>query len=133
MDRKKTAVSMERAAVDSHVICFGLTVAGRTAGARLHAGEHETLPFLEIDVCAFEHLVRTLFQEYFQTLQLKGRVAFYGRFGYVHSQRGASAARDDKYPDSVSGCPLLFNDVFELSYCFVGQTYHISSLLVSYT
>ena len=85
----------------------------------LHAREHETLAFLEIDVGAFEHFVRSFFQEYFQTLQFKGRIALHGRFGSVHSQRGASAAWDDEYPDSVSGSPLFFNDIFELSYSFV--------------
>jgi len=73
---KKTAASMKRTAVDSVLMCFGLTAAGRTAGARLHAREHETLAFLEIDVRGFEHIVRTLFQEYLQTLQFKGRIAF---------------------------------------------------------
>ena len=90
----------------------------------MHARKHKTLPFLKIDHRAHQHIAGTLFQKQFQALQLKGRIALQGSFGYVHSQRGASAARDNEYPDTVSSCSLLINSFLELSYCIVCQTYH---------
>jgi hypothetical protein len=85
----------------------------------LHAREHKTLTFLEINVCAHQHFVRPLFQENLQPLHLKDLIAHLGRFGYVHSQRGASAARYDEYPYTVAGSSLLFNDFLELVYSTV--------------
>ena len=78
--------------------------------------EHKTLSFLEINARARQHFACALFQEQLQALQLKGLIAPQGGFGYVHSQRGASAARDDEYPDTVSGSSLLFDDFLKPAY-----------------
>jgi hypothetical protein len=85
----------------------------------LHARKHETLPFLKIDLRAHQHFVRPLFQEHFQALHLKGLIAHLGGFGYVHSQGGASAARDNEYPYTVSGGSLFLNDFLKLIYSTV--------------
>jgi hypothetical protein len=63
-----------------------LATAGRSAGTGLHAGEHETLAFLEIDARVHEHGLCPFLQEDPETLQFNGRIAHLGRFGYVHSQ-----------------------------------------------
>ena len=82
----------------------------------MHARQHKTLPFLEIDLRAHQHFMSPLFQEYLQTLHLKDLIANLGGFGYVHSQGRASAARYDEYSYTVSGSSLLFNDFLELIY-----------------
>ena len=63
-----------------------LATAGRSAGTGLHAGEHETLAFLEIDARVHEHGLCPFLQEDPETRQFNGRIAHLGRFGYVHSQ-----------------------------------------------
>ena len=96
----------------------------------MHAREHEPLILLEIDVRIHEHAICPLFQKNLQTIQIDGRVARLGRFGYVHSQRWASTTRNHEYPYSVSCYPLLFNDFFELVYRAVCQTNHYFLLAV---
>lgn len=98
--------------------------ARRAARARSHSREHEALPLMEIDVRVHQHIVCSFLQKNFQTIQLEGRVAPQGRFGYVHSQRGASAAGDHEDSHPVSGSSLFFHYFLELCYCAVRQTDH---------
>jgi hypothetical protein len=65
---------------------MSFSAAAGTAGALLHAREHEALAVAEIDGRGGEHLVRPLFQEYPESVLLEGQVARLGGFGYVHSQ-----------------------------------------------
>jgi hypothetical protein len=101
------------------------------AGARLHAGKHETLVFLEINARIHEHGKGLFLQKNFQPIQFDGRIARLGCFGYVHSQRGASTARDDEDPHTVSGSALLCNNFLEFTHCTIRQTNHTSSLTLS--
>lgn len=108
------------AAVDSdHDVWLGSAAAGRTAGTRLHTSEHKTLLFLKIDARIHKHGTCLFLQKYFQTIQLYGRIARLGCFGYVHSQRGASAAWNDEDTHAVSGSALLCNDFLELAHCTI--------------
>lgn len=109
-----------------------LTRTAGTARTLLHAGQHETLSVPEINVRVEEHVVRTRFQEKLQPVDLKGRVAGLGCFGYVHSQGRASAARDQKNPYPVACVSLFFNDFFKLAHGTVRQTYHSFLLVVLY-
>jgi hypothetical protein len=103
----------------------GSAAAGAAGGAfLLHAREHEALAFGEIDGRVREHLVRAVLQKHLQSALLKGHVARLGGFGYVHSQRGASAAGHEEYPNPVARCTLLGDHFLELCYCTVCNTYH---------
>jgi hypothetical protein len=85
---------------------------------------------MKIDIRVHEHIFRPLFQKNLETVQLECYITPLGGFGYVHSQRRASAARYEKYPHAVSGLSLRLNYFLELAYCIVGQTYHASSLRI---
>src|SRR5512134_2135905 len=98
--------------------------AGRTAGARLHAGQYESLSIHKIDRGVHEHIARLLFEEHLQTILLKRCVAHLGGFGYVHSQRRASAAGDNEYPDPVAVRSLLRDHILEPLDRAVRKTYH---------
>jgi hypothetical protein len=98
--------------------------ARRAAGTRLHAREHETLVLHEIDIGVHQHAVRPFLYKHLQSVHLEGHIAPQGRFGYVHSQRGASAAGDREYPHPVAVSSLLYHNFLELLYCAVRQTYH---------
>ncbi len=93
--------------------------AGGTARTRLHAGKHESLVFLKVYARICKHAHCTLLKENPQPLHIKGRVTGLRRFGYVHSQRRASATRDNKYPYPVSCSALLGDDFLELVHCIV--------------
>jgi len=122
---KKTAALIERQRLQYALINNWLAAAARrAAGTRLHAGEHETLAIMKIDVRVHEHAVGPFLQENFEAAQIEGRIARLGFFGYVHSQRRASASGDYEDPHAVSGSSLLLHDFFELLYCVVRQTYH---------
>jgi hypothetical protein len=86
------------------------------------------LPFLIIDVRALQHVIRPFFQENLQAVYRKGRIAGQGCFGYVHSQRRASTARNDKNSHSISGSPLLLDHFLKLLHCAVSQRYHNRTL-----
>ena len=98
--------------------------AGGAAGARRHSREHEALALMEINVRGHQHLTGLLLQKNLEAVQLEGRVALQGSFGYVHSQRRASAARDREDPHPVSRYSLFCNHILELLYRAVRQTYH---------
>lgn len=90
---KKTAALFERTAVvfgrsfASDEAYGGLAgAAGRAAGTLLHACKHEALSFYKIDSGRVQHVVRTLFEKELEPVLLKGDVALYCCFGYVHSQ-----------------------------------------------
>ncbi len=100
-----------------------LTTAG-TAGTLLHAREHKTLSIQKIYVRVREHVMRSRLQEHPEAVLFDGHIALLGRFGYVHSQRGASAAGDEKYSHTVARGALLLNHFLELLYRTVRQTYH---------
>ena len=103
--------------------------AGRTAGTLLHARKHESLSFHKIDGGRVQHLVRALLKKELQTVLLKSDVALYCRFGYVHSQRRASAAGNNENPHPVPCFPLFLYNRFKLLYRAVRQAYHKSSWL----
>jgi len=128
---QKNAVLIIRTANEMIRWCGAVLTAAarRPAGARLHPCKYKTLAFLEINVRGRQHLIRLFFQEHFQAAQFERRIALLGRFGYVHSQRRASAARDDENANAISGSPLFLYNFLELSYCIVSQTYHSSSLM----
>jgi hypothetical protein len=98
--------------------------ARRPAGTRLHAAQDETLAFYEVDVRVHQHVVGPFLQENLEAVYLERRIALQGRFGYVHSQGGASAAGDHKDPHPVAGGALFFHDILELCYRAIRQTYH---------
>ena len=98
--------------------------AGAAGALLLHTGQYETLSLGEIDDRAVQHLVRPVLQEYLQTVLLESYVARLGDFGYVHSQRGASAAGNKEYPYPVACCTLLGDHFLEFRYCTVSYTYH---------
>ena len=83
---------------------------------------------MKINVRVHEHILCPLFQENLQAIHFEGHITPLGRFGYVHSQRRASAARDEKNPYSITRCSLSLDYFLKLAYCAVGQTYHASSL-----
>ncbi len=62
---------------------------------------------LKINARIHEHGVGPFLKENLQTIYFNGCIARLGRFGYVHSQRGASAAGNDEDPHPVSGSALL--------------------------
>jgi hypothetical protein len=83
--KKKTAVSKRK----QRSSCFQIELtaaAGRPAGARLHAAQHETLAFLKIDARIHQHAICPFLQENLQAAEFEGHIARLGRFGYVHSQ-----------------------------------------------
>ena len=105
----------------------------RTAGTLLlHAGEHEALMLHKIDDCGSEHLIGPVLQKHPEAVLFEGHIARLGGFGYVHSQRGASAAGDQENPHTVARLTLLSNHFFKLNYRSICQTQHTatSSLLV---
>jgi hypothetical protein len=104
-----------------------LAAAGWSAGARLHSRENESLGFLKINARGHQHIIRPGFQEYLQPAQFKGNIARLGSFGYVHSQWRASAARDDKYANTVAVRSLFLHNLFEFLYSAIGQAYHAST------
>jgi hypothetical protein len=62
-EAQKNAVFKMKTAVVVIRYSLKLTAAARrTAGTRLHSGEHKTLSFMEIDVCVHEHAFGALFQ-----------------------------------------------------------------------
>jgi hypothetical protein len=83
---------------------------------------------MKINVRVHEHILCPLFKKNLQAVHFEGHITPLGRFGYVHSQRRASASWNEKNPDAVSGFPLCLNNFLELAYCAVGQIYHASSL-----
>ncbi len=104
-----------------------MLTAARTAGALLHAGEHETLAFQKIYVRVREHIIRPRLQEEPEAADLVGGIAGCCCLGYVHSQGGASAAGNQENPNAVSRRSLLVHNLLELVYRIVRQTYHTSS------
>jgi hypothetical protein len=104
------------------------TATGRSAGTGLHARENESLLRIEIDTRIREHAFCPLFQKNLETVEIHGRVAHLGRFGYVHSQRRASAARDHEDSHPVPGITLLTDKFLEFVYSAVRQAYHYASL-----
>ena len=106
-----------------------LAAAGRTAGTLLHPREHEALLLHKIDARVRKHHIRPVFQEHPEAILLQGRIALLGGFGYVHSQRGASAAGDEEYSHPVAWAALLVHNLFEFIYCAVRQTDHYFLLL----
>lgn len=110
-----------------------LSAAAGAAGAFLfHPGQNEALSFGKIDGRVREHLVRPVFQKDLEAVLFEGHVSRLGGFGYVHSQRGASAAGDQEYPDPVSRGSLLGNHFLELAYRAVCNTYHYFLLILIY-
>jgi hypothetical protein len=85
----------------------------------LHARKHESLVFLKVDVSVGKHAHRTLLKKNPQPLHIEGSITYLRRFGYVHSQRRASATRDNKYPYPISGRSLLSDDFLEFIHCIV--------------
>jgi hypothetical protein len=85
---------------------------------------------MKINVCVHEHVFRSFLKENLQAIQLEGHVASLGRFGYVHSQRRASAAWNEKYPHSIASLPLGFDYFLEFTYCIICQIYHYFLLAV---
>ena len=123
--QKETAALLKNAAV---IVIIkkrdSARAAGRTARTRLHSRKHEPLRFLEIDIRVRQHGVSPFLQKNLKAFHFEGRISPQGRFGYVHSQRGASAAGDHEDPHPVSGSSLLFHDFLELAYRAIRQTYH---------
>ena len=107
-----------------------LAAAGRTTGTLLHPREHEALLLHKIDARVRKHQIRPVLQEDPEAVLLERRIALLGGFGYVHSQRGASAAGDEEYSHPVAGGALLLNDFLELLYCAVRQTDHYFLLAI---
>ena len=104
---------------------YGVLTAARPAGGTLlHAREHKTLPVQKIYIRARKHIICPRLKEKLEAAYLKGDIARYCRFGYVHSQGRASAAGDQKYPDTISRRSLLVHNLFELIYRTVSQIYH---------
>ncbi len=103
--QNKTAVSQRETAVMifSTLMCVLATAARGAAGTRLHTRKNETLMLLEIDARRHQHRVGPFLEKNLQPLHFKGRIAHLGRFGYVHSQRRASAAWNNEDSHSVSG------------------------------
>ena len=125
--QKKTAASLTGNAAGIVIMKGGRNSAGaarRAARARRHSREHKALALVEIDVRVHQHIVGPLLQKNLKAFHLEGRVSPQGSFGYVHSQRGASAARNHEDPHPVSGSSLLFHDFLELAYRTIRQTYH---------
>jgi hypothetical protein len=107
------------------LFCAAFSAAAGTAGTLLfHAGQHKTLPLCKIDDRAVKHLVRPVLQEDLQAVLLESYVARLGDFGYVHSQRGASATWDEEYPHPIACGTLLGDHFLELRYRTVSNTYH---------
>jgi hypothetical protein len=120
---KKPLSSLRRQRLAGKSFFESAAAAGRSAG-RLHAGQDEPLPFLEIDVGVRQHHVRPLFQKHPQPVHLERGIPAQGFFGYVHSQGRASAAGHREDPDAVTGRSLFFHCFFELLYRTVSKTYH---------
>jgi len=104
---------------------YGVLTAARPAGGTLlHAAEHKTLSIQKIHLRVREHVICPRLQEKLEAADFVGDIARYRRFGYVHSQGRASAAGDQKYPDTISRRSLLVHNLFELIYRTVSQIYH---------
>jgi len=85
---------------------------------------------MKIDIRVHEHILCSIFQENLETIQLECNITHLGGFGYVHSQRRASAAWYEKDSHAVARLSLRLDYFFEFVYCTLGQTYHASSLQI---
>lgn len=104
-----------------------ISAAAGTAGISLllHPCDHEPAAVLKINGRVHEHSLRLHFQEHFQPVLLDRCIPRLGIVGYVHSQRGASAAGNDENAYTGASTAVLVRDEFlELRYSTVCQTYH---------